>query len=63
LANGIANAGVTANSEDAPPDSKGRPDDAVLKTACEAALAYVHRAITNAPNIGGGNGPLGHGVE
>lgn len=62
LANVIANAGVAANSEDAPLDSKGRPDDAVLKTACEAALAYVHRAITNAPNIGGGNGPLGHGV-
>ena len=62
LANAIANAGVAANSEDAPLDSKGHPDDAVLKTACEAALAYVHRAITNAPNIGGGNGPLGHGV-
>jgi hydroxymethylpyrimidine/phosphomethylpyrimidine kinase len=62
LAGQLANAVVAANIEDAPLDSKGRPDDAVLKTACEAALTYVHRAITNAPNIGGGNGPLGHGV-
>jgi hydroxymethylpyrimidine/phosphomethylpyrimidine kinase len=62
LAGKLANAVVAANSEDTPLDSKGRPDDAVLKTACEAALTYVRRAITNAPNIGGGNGPLGHGV-
>ncbi|NCF79504.1 MAG: bifunctional hydroxymethylpyrimidine kinase/phosphomethylpyrimidine kinase [Alphaproteobacteria bacterium] len=60
LAGQLANAGVAANSEDAPLDSKGRPDDAVLKTACEAALTYVHRAIKSAPDIGGGNGPLNH---
>lgn len=60
LAGQLANAGVAANSEDEPLDSKGRPDDAVLKTACEAALTYVYRAIKSAPDIGGGNGPLNH---
>lgn len=48
-------------------DDKGRPTDAALVTATEAALAYVHHAIKSAPdNIGstssGGNGPLNHGV-
>ncbi len=31
-----------------------------LRAATEHALAYVHTAIKNAPNIGRGNGPLGH---
>ena len=44
-------------------DDKGRPNDAALTTACEAALTYVHAAIKSAPdNIGEGNGPLNHGV-
>lgn len=43
-------------------DDKGRPSDATLTTATQTALAYVHQAIKSAPNIGGGNGPLGHGV-
>ena len=62
LAGQIANAIIA----DAPLDSAGRPDDATLKSATEAALDYVHRAITAAPDIGstssGGNGPLEHGV-
>ena len=37
--------------------SDGAPD---LRAATEHALAYVHTAIKNAPNIGRGNGPLGH---
>lgn len=37
--------------------SDGAPD---LRAATEHALAYVHTAIKNAPNIGHGNGPLGH---
>ncbi|MBL6762255.1 MAG: hypothetical protein ISQ19_06125, partial [PS1 clade bacterium] len=41
-------------------DDKGRPSDATLTTATQTALAYVHQAIKSAPNIGGGNGPLGH---
>ena len=31
-----------------------------LRAATEHALAYVHTAIKNAPNLGHGNGPLGH---
>lgn len=44
-------------------DSAGRPDDATLRQATETALAYVHRAIKSAPDIGKGNGPLNHGIE
>jgi hydroxymethylpyrimidine/phosphomethylpyrimidine kinase len=62
LAGQIANA-IIAN---AMMDNAGRPDDATLKSATEAALDYVHRAITAAPDIGstflGSNGPLEHGV-
>jgi hydroxymethylpyrimidine/phosphomethylpyrimidine kinase len=62
LAGQIANAIIA----DAPLDNAGQPDDATLKSATEAALAYVHRAITAAPDIGstssGGHGPLEHGV-
>jgi hydroxymethylpyrimidine/phosphomethylpyrimidine kinase len=39
------------------PSSDNAPD---LKTATEHALAYVHTAIKNAPNLGHGNGPLAH---
>ena len=31
-----------------------------LRAATEQALAYVQAAIKNAPNLGRGNGPLGH---
>ena len=41
-------------------NDKGQPSDASLRTACETALGYVHQAIKSAPNIGQGNGPLGH---
>ena len=41
-------------------DSAGRPDDATLRQATETALDYVHQAIKSAPDIGQGNGPLGH---
>ena len=42
-------------------DDKGRPTDASLTSACEAALTYVHQAIKSASdNIGQGNGPLNH---
>ncbi len=43
-------------------DDKHRPTDATLTKACETALEYVQKAIKSAPDIGGGNGPLGHGV-
>lgn len=36
----------------------GRP----LEAAVEDALDYVHRAIASAPGLGGGHGPLNHGV-
>ena len=56
-------ANVVRTAADNTLDDKGRPNDSALTTACEAALAYVHQAIKAAPdNIGGGNGPLNHGV-
>ena len=60
LASAIAGQMANAIAADAPRDSRGRPDDATLKTATETALDYVHRAIITAPHIGQGNGPLGH---
>ncbi len=36
----------------------GRP----LETAVADALDYVHRAIVAAPGLGGGHGPINHGV-
>jgi len=62
LASALSGQIAKAMVGDAPLDAAGRPDDATLKTATETALAYVHRAIKSAPDIGGGNGPLGHGV-
>ena len=60
LASAIAGQMANAIAADALRDSRGRPDDATLKTATETALDYVHRAIITAPHIGQGNGPLGH---
>lgn len=39
---------------------KNHPTDATLTKACETALEYVQKAIKSAPDIGQGNGPLGH---
>jgi len=33
-----------------------------LETAVSDALDYVHRALLAAPGLGGGHGPLQHGV-
>jgi hydroxymethylpyrimidine/phosphomethylpyrimidine kinase len=33
-----------------------------LEAAVADALDYVHRAIASAPGLGGGYGPLNHGV-
>jgi hydroxymethylpyrimidine/phosphomethylpyrimidine kinase len=33
-----------------------------LETAVSDAIAYVHRALLAAPGLGGGHGPLNHGV-
>lgn len=52
-------AGQIANNL-AADDAETSPSDVMLKTAAEHALAYVHRAIKAAPDIGQGNGPLGH---
>jgi hydroxymethylpyrimidine/phosphomethylpyrimidine kinase len=57
--------GQLANSmgrEDGELDSKGHPSDATLLHATETAVAYVHRAIKAAPDIGQGHGPVWHGV-
>jgi len=37
----------------------GRP----TRDAVERAKRYVHRAMANAPGLGGGHGPLGHQVD
>lgn len=62
LASALSGQIAKAIIADAPLDSQGYPDDATLKSAAETALAYVHRAILSAPDIGEGNGPLEHGV-
>lgn len=49
-----------ADSKSAVLDDAGKPTDATLRAATETALDYVHQAIKSAPDIGGGNGPLGH---
>ena len=51
LASAIAGQLAAQIGDDSAPD---------LKTASEKALAYVHTAIKNAPNLGNGNGPLAH---
>ena len=53
LASAIAGQLAGQISRDTPPD---------LKAATERALIYVHRAIKAAPDLGQGNGPLGHHV-
>ena len=53
LASAIAGQLAGQISRDTPPD---------LKAATERALIYVHRAIKAAPDLGQGNGPLGHRV-
>ncbi len=55
LASAIAGQLATQIAGD--PSSDNAPD---LKSATEHALAYVHTAIKNAPNLGHGNGPLAH---
>ena len=66
LAGQLAKAMAAANAGEDGLNDKGQPSDSTLRSACETALDYVHKAITNAPNIGstssGGNGPLEHGV-
>ena len=62
LASALSGQIAKAMVADAPRDAAGRPDDATLRQATETALDYVHQAIKSAPDIGGGNGPLGHGV-
>ena len=60
LASALSGQIAKAMVADAPRDSAGRPDDATLRQASETALDYVHQAIKSAPDIGQGNGPLGH---
>ncbi len=42
---------------------RGSRRDVPLNEAVELALGYVQDAIRNAPGLGGGIGPLWHGVE